>query len=172
MLTNILLERTFDPSRSVADVRERVRKSDWCYVTHRVDWRSSFLATNGRAMICWFAATDLESVRNALRQSGAETPVLWSGTVHEAADPPVPNVMVERSFQEPVPLTQIQSCMRAAQGCFEIHRVKFARRFISLDGKRMLCLYQAPDAESVRIAQREAALPADAVWAFDVLTPP
>jgi hypothetical protein len=35
----------------------------------------------------------------------------------------------------------------------------------------MLCLYQSPDAESVRAAQREAGLPVDRVWAFDRIAP-
>jgi hypothetical protein len=49
--------------------------------------------------------------------------------------------------------------------------VKFARTFFSADRRRMVCLYQAPDAESVRLAQREAAMPLDAVWAFERLGP-
>jgi acyl-CoA dehydrogenase len=39
--------------------------------------------------------------------------------------------------------------------------------FFAADRKRMLCLYHAPDAESVRLVQRESALPFNAVWAFD-----
>jgi hypothetical protein len=40
----------------------------------------------------------------------------------------------------------------------------------------MLCLYQAPDAESVRLAQHQANMPVDRVWAchnfmMDDLTP-
>jgi hypothetical protein len=30
----------------------------------------------------------------------------------------------------------------------------------------MICLYEAPDAESVRQAQREAGVPFDEAWAF------
>jgi hypothetical protein len=35
----------------------------------------------------------------------------------------------------------------------------------------MLCLYEAPDAESVRVAQREVALPHDSVWTFHTIGP-
>ena len=38
-------------------------------------------------------------------------------------------------------------------------------------GKRMLCFYEAPDAEAVRIAQREAAMPAEAIWACSTIMP-
>ena len=47
----------------------------------------------------------------------------------------------------------------------ELHRVTFLRTFFSLDCRRMLCLYQAPDAESVRLAQRQAGMPLERVWA-------
>jgi hypothetical protein len=48
--------------------------------------------------------------------------------------------------------------------------VTHTHSFFSLDGKRMLCFYDAPDAEAVRIAQREAAMPASAVWAGALIT--
>jgi hypothetical protein len=35
----------------------------------------------------------------------------------------------------------------------------------------MLCQYRAPDVESVRLAQREAGLPVDALWAFERIAP-
>jgi len=31
----------------------------------------------------------------------------------------------------------------------------------------MICMYHAPDAESVRLAQRQAGMPIDDVWAFE-----
>ncbi len=166
MPNSMFLLRTFNKPLSVADVHERARSSEWCYETHRVDWRGSFLATHGRTLLCWFSAVDGESVRIALRKSGADTQCVWPGTVHEADETAVPNVIVERSFQEPVTLAEIASVAHAAGGCFQAHRVRHARSFFSFDRKRMLCLYEAPDAESVRITQREATLPVDTVWSF------
>jgi len=171
MATNLFLTRTFDQPLSVADVCERVRTSEWCYAMHKVDWRGSFLAIDGQTMICWFTAADAESVRIALHKSGADTQFLWRGTVHDGREPLVPNVLVERSFEQPVTFAEIQSAAIAGAGCFRMHRVTHARTFFSLDRKHMLCLYGAPDAESVRIAQREVALPHDTVWAFHSITP-
>lgn len=171
MTTNLFFERTFNPPLTVADVHTRVRDSGWCYEMYKVDWRSSFLSADGRVMICWFTAPDTESVRAALRRSGADPQRLWAGTVHEAPESVVPNVLVERTFNEPVTLEQIQSIARGAAWCMETHHVRIARTFFSVDRKRMLCFYEAPDAESVRLAQREAAMPADTVWAFDRIGP-
>lgn len=171
MSINMFLLRTFHKPLSVADVHARAHSSDWCYNMHKVEWRGSYLSTNGRSLLCTFTAADAESVRLALRSSGADTRYLWPGTVHEAREPAVPTVLVERSFEAPVGFEEIASIAKAGSLCLQARRVKYARTFFSMDHKRMLCLYEAPDAESVRVAQREAGLPVDAVWAFHDVAP-
>jgi Nickel responsive protein SCO4226-like len=143
-----------------------------CFDLHRVRWHGSFLAAAGFDMVCWFSAVDAESIRIALRQNGVDMRRLWRGTVHYGPERVTPNVIVERSFEEPVNLEEVQAIEDASAGCLETHRVKFSRTFFSVDRKRMLCLYEAPDAESVRVAQREAAMPVDRVWAFTRIRPP
>lgn len=171
MSADLILERRFEPPLSPVDVLERASDSGWCFKMHRVQWEASYLASTGRTMICWFTAPDAEAARLALRRAGAEIARLWRGTVHDAPVAASPNVVVERSFTAPVVLDDIQAIESAAAWCLESHRVRFARTFFSADRKRMLCLYEAPDAESVRLAQREAAMPVDAVWAFRTLGP-
>jgi hypothetical protein len=114
---------------------------------------------------------DAELARVALGQIGSDTSRLWAGTVHEGPVPAVPNVLVERRFGEPVTIEEIQAIEDAGAWCLEAHDVKFARTFFSRDRKRMTCLYEAPDAESVRLAQREAAMPVEKVWAFRWVPP-
>ncbi len=171
MATNMFLERTFDAPLSVGEVLTLARQSRWCYDLYNVAWRGSFLAAGGRKMICWFTAPDAESTRIALRQTGSDIRVLWPGTVHKAPEPVVANVLVERSFDAPVAFEDIQAIEDAGSWCLEAHHVRFARTFFSSDRKRMVCLYEAPDAEAVRVAQREAGMPVEAVWAFDRIGP-
>jgi len=171
MPTHLILERVFDPPLTVADVHGRVRESAWCFEMHRVAWRASLLAADGQRMVCWFEAPDAESARIALRQSGAEIGRLWAGTVHDAPQSAVPNVLVERSFDEPVALEDIQAIEDALSWCLDAHGVRFARTFFAADRRRMLCLYEAPDAEAVRVAQRQASMPVSAVWAFTRIAP-
>jgi Nickel responsive protein SCO4226-like len=167
MKTNLFLERTFETPLTAEGVRALANGSAWCYQMYNVDWCGSFLAADGRKMLCWFAAPDTESARQALRKSGADTQLFWAGTVHGGPEPVTPNVLVERSFAEPVVYAQIQARARAGQWGLQAHRIELAHSFFAFDRRRMLCLYQAPDAESVRVAQREAAMPIDAVWAFE-----
>jgi len=170
-MTDVFLERRFEPAITPADVTSLARQGVDCLARHKVEWNASFLAMDGRRMLCWFVAPDAESARIALRQAGADVHVLWAGTVHDAPQPAVPNVLVTRAFPEPVTLEAIQAIEDAAAWCLDTHRVKFARTFFSRDRKRMICLYQAPDAEAVRLAQREAGMPLESVWPFHLIAP-
>lgn len=167
-MSEIFLERTFSPSIGQGDVLTMAHDAAGCMVRHRVDWECSMLSQDGKKMICWFRARDAESARIALRESGADTVRLWPGTVHDAPDPvPDPaNVIVERSFDEPVMLDEIQAIEDAGASCLETHNVRFVRTFFATTRRRMICLYLAPDAESVRVAQRQANMPFSAVWSF------
>lgn len=83
--------------------------------------------------------------------------------------PPRVQVVVERSFPEPVRFEDVQAKEDASAWCLEAHGVRFLRTFFSADRRRMICVYEAPDAESVRLANREAGLPFDAVWTASIL---
>jgi hypothetical protein len=165
-MTQLVLERTFEPPIDRQLVIGTVRSGAWCYEQHRVDWLGSLLSLDGRRMVCRFEARDTESLRQALRQMDADMRVLWHGSVHDAPGDREANVVVERSFAEPVSLDEVQAKEDAGQWCLDAHGVSFVRTFFSNDRKRMLCLYAAPDAEAVATAQRKAGMPVDRVWPF------
>jgi len=73
-------------------------------------------------------------------------------------------VIVERRFETPVELAAIQAIETAWPGCLETHRVRFIKSYFGHDRTQMVCLYEAPDAESVRAAQRQAGMPHESVW--------
>ena len=77
-------------------------------------------------------------------------------------------IAVERSFAEPQQFEPLQAAEDAARWCLDMHEVSFVKTFFALDGRRMICLYQAPDAEAVRRSQRMAGLPFDTVYAVVV----
>jgi hypothetical protein len=171
MTTNLFLERTFDEPLTRGDVLDGARESAQCFDLHRVRWHGSFLASDGRTMICHFSAADIESARLALRDPDVDLSRFWSGTIHQGASSAVPNVVVERSFAKPVQFEDIAKIGQGKAWCFETHRVHHTHSFFSLDRKRMLCFYDAPDTEAVRLAQREAAMPMAAAWACTPIVP-
>jgi hypothetical protein len=77
-------------------------------------------------------------------------------------------VVVERTFAEPVEFEVIQALEERGAWCLEAHRVRFLRTYFSADRRRMICVYEAPDAESVRLAQTKAEMPFDCVWTASV----
>ena len=170
-MTEMVLERDFDTPLTAQDVINLGEEAQGCFALHGVSWHQSFLAAGGRRLICWLSAADAESVRLALRQSGVGPHRVWQTTVHDAADPGAPhwsqaNVAVERVWEDPVLLDDIQAIEDAGAHCLQTWNVRFSRTFFSRDGTRMVCLYEAPDAESVRMAQRQAGMPFDRIWAF------
>jgi hypothetical protein len=173
-MIDIFLERRFDAALTTADFFALVMQAAGCLNLHRVEWQHSMLGAGGHRCICWFRGIDLESVRLALRTADIETRTLWSGSVHDAPDREQDqiaraNVVVERQFAEPVSLEHIQAIEDKGAHCLKMRNVEFMRTFFSLDRRRMLCLYEAPDAESVRDAQREAGMPVETVWTFQQL---
>jgi hypothetical protein len=175
-MTNVILERAYDEPITVADFAEMASQNAGCLDLHGVDWRQSLLSASGADLVCWFSAADLESIRIALRTSGIDLCDIWRGTVHDAPDVDAEdlaqaNVLVSRQFEEPVQLEDVQAIEDAGAGCLEVRDVKFVRTFFSTDRKRMLCLYRAPDVESVRQAQREAKMPFAEVWSVESIQP-
>lgn len=175
-MVEIFLERDFFPPVNHDYLREAWGGAIDCFNLHRVVWRGSLLSLDGCRLVCNFRAPDAESVRIALRKGGADIRRLWTGTVHDApslerftADSA--NVIVRRSFVQPVAVADVQAREDAAAWCLDVRHVKFVRTYFSRDRTRMLCLYHAPDAESVREAQRIAAMPMDDVWGFTALLP-
>lgn len=165
-MEHVFASREFDPPFSKADLFDLARRSEGCFGLHRIGWKSSYLALDGRSMLCHFRAPDLESARIAFRQTGSDASCLWPGTEH-IADPTLePNVLVERRFDEPADLEGLQAMEDANAWCLQSRRVTFSRTFFARDRKYMVCLYRAPDAESVRQAQLQAGLPVARVWAF------
>ena len=171
MTVTAFLERTFAEPLTPADVIEGGRESQWCFDLHRVQWHGSFLALDGRTMICSFSAPDMESARLAMRDPETDLSRFWPATRYAGAAAVTPNVVVERSFATPVRYEDIKALGAAKAWCLETYQVKHAHSAFSLDRKRMLCFYLAPDAEAVRNVQREAGAPFSAIWAGSSVIP-
>ena len=173
-MSELFLEREFAQALRAAMVRAASRnlEGNGCLQLHRVEWIGSLLSADGHRMVCRFRAPDAESVRIVLRTVGVEDMrCLWPGTLHERPglteeEGASANVLVRRRFAQPVSVEEIQALEDAGAWCLEARRVKFIRTYFSIDCKRMICLYRAPDAESVRQAQRQANMPVEDVWAF------
>ncbi len=73
-------------------------------------------------------------------------------------------LIVEHSFDPPLKEEDLNNISERLGPCLEQHKIKAMRSYVSDDGSRMLCVFEAPDAESVRIAHRTANVDFDSVW--------
>jgi hypothetical protein len=73
-------------------------------------------------------------------------------------------VLVERTFPEPIDPKQLLEAASRGHWCLELHNVTPVHSYMSADRLRMICVFMAPDAESVRKANTTAGLPFERVW--------
>ncbi len=170
-MANILVERTFDPALGEPDFYALAAAAMGCLEIYRVTWHESFLAGDGRTLLCRFEAPDAEALRLVTRNDHAQSKQVLAGSVHGPDMTGPANVVVTRSFDAPASMDELQAREEAAAWCLQEHRVTFKRSFFSADRRRMCCFYQAPDAESVRVAQRRAQMPVESVLACRNYTP-
>ena len=169
-MSHIFLERIFDDPVSTDAAAEMLRAGGTCLGIYNAQWRESMLSVDGKKMYCHFEAPDTEAMRNVMRFNNADYQAIWSSEIHDTGTEGEVNVVVERSWVEPVELEDIAAVEEEGAWCLEAHNVTFLRTFFAADHKRMICLYRAPDAESVRHSQSKANMPFDEVWAFQHLT--
>jgi hypothetical protein len=74
-------------------------------------------------------------------------------------------VIVERIYDPPITQAEIDEKMSGGPvPCYALRNVTHVMSVISLDGRRAICMYEAPDAASVRQASEENGDPFERVW--------
>ncbi len=80
-------------------------------------------------------------------------------------------LIVERAFEKPLGEAEHKAAADRLAPCLETYNVRWIRSYLSADRCRMICEYEAPDAEAVRIANRSAGVHFDRVWNANLLLP-
>jgi hypothetical protein len=73
-------------------------------------------------------------------------------------------IVAERVFADAQDFDGLRAREDAVSWCLATHRVQRVRTYLSSDRRHTVCLYDAPDAESVRVTQRAAGLPVEHAW--------
>jgi hypothetical protein len=76
--------------------------------------------------------------------------------------------MVEQVFTEPFTDERAAAVARQLDPCIEVRDGTWRRSSLSKDRLRMVCEFEAPDAESVREAFRSAGVPFERAWTAHV----
>jgi len=172
----VIFERIFEEPVSGAELLAMDTRNRWCFQAHAIQPKGHLVSRNGLRICCVLDAPDAESVRMAAQRAGVPPPDrVWSATVHgPLADIDAVSrrtgaanhgpVVVERSFAEPVRFDDVQSLEDRGAWCLSLNRVEFLVSYLALDRRRMICLYDAPDADSVARTNARLGLPFDRVW--------
>jgi len=78
-------------------------------------------------------------------------------------------VVVEREFEEPVCSDELEGMVENTRWCMELYGIKRLESLVSLDGRRAICIYEAPDLEAVRKANETGELPYVRIWSANVM---
>jgi hypothetical protein len=81
----------------------------------------------------------------------------------------MPRFLIERNFAE-----EVEATKDVANNIIRINDeegVKWLFSFLSPDKRKTYCLYEAPNAEAIRVAARRANLPADVVIEVSEIRP-
>jgi hypothetical protein len=80
-------------------------------------------------------------------------------------------LIMEKEFAPPLSAEVHDAESRRLDPCLEAHGVRWIRSFISTDRRRMICEFEAADAETVRDSFRSAGVAFVRVWAAEAFFP-
>ncbi len=118
----------------------------------------TYFSRDRRRMICLYEAPDAESVRLAAGEGRRAVRDGWAA----AGRPPRGRRARRRRdrgrahvLPRPFDEAAIRDAAAGGAWCLEQHGCRIVWTYLSGDGRRCLCVFEAPDAESVRQAQRQ-----------------
>ncbi|HEV8657643.1 MAG TPA: DUF4242 domain-containing protein [Thermoanaerobaculia bacterium] len=80
----------------------------------------------------------------------------------------MPSMVVEQTFDKPLTTDELNAMAKRVDPCLEAHGARWMRSYISSDRKRVICEFEAADAEKVRESYRSAGVTFERVWTADV----
>jgi len=171
----VLVERRFDQPVRLEDIQKLARESFWCLDIHKVHFLKTFFSRDRRRMLCLYEAPDAESVRLSQDQARLPYDRAWTCAHMQGAQPTAGGaselVVVERAFTTPVTREFVSAALKEVGWCLDLYGARYLESFLGADGTKMVCLFQAPDAESVRQANEKSQAPYTSVWTASVHPP-
>ncbi|HEX7062187.1 MAG TPA: hypothetical protein VF200_09460 [Woeseiaceae bacterium] len=172
-LSDVFYLRPMDPPLTPAATLEMGRQADGCFGLHGVAWMQSFLATDGRRMLCWYRAPDAESARIALRELGAELRGVWPGRVLGNVEPRDSSLSKVNVIAELLPAGAIgkEALLDRLHGV-TADFAEIACAFLSNRRDRLVCLLSGDNADAIGQALAADGFGAARAWPCRVVTPP
>jgi hypothetical protein len=81
----------------------------------------------------------------------------------------MPFMIVETVFDPPATEADMDAIAAKLEPCLEGHDVRWVRSYMSLDRRRRVCVFEAADADSVRVSYRSAGVQFERVWPAEAI---
>jgi hypothetical protein len=162
----VVVERSFAEPVAFEDIQAIEKRGAGCLDSHGVRFLKSYFSRDRRRMICLYEAPDAESVRLAERKAGVPFEKAWTARPLRHSGPELSGdaVVVERDLPWPTDETAIRDAVARGSQCLEERGCRTVWTYLSTDGRRCVCVFAAPDAESVRESQRQIRMPFETAW--------
>jgi hypothetical protein len=80
------------------------------------------------------------------------------------------HMIVETVFDPPITDAEFDAMADQLAPCLEGRGVRWVRSYMSVDRRRRVCVFEAPDAEAVRSSYRSAGVAFERVWPAEEIT--
>jgi hypothetical protein len=177
----VMIEQEFSSPLTAEDIVRPAAKTLSCMELYGANPRHHYLARGGLHCMCAFEAPDAEAVRSAYRLAGAGVPKgIWAASIHPEdrigaihapvrQNPDFTLVLVERIFADPINYAEVKSVEEVGARSSDPGAVCFLRSYFSSNRKRLVCVYEAPDVESVGTISRHAGLTFGRAWSAELV---
>ena len=78
------------------------------------------------------------------------------------------HLIVEQTFATPLTDEEHARVGERLDTCLQAYNARWMRSYLSADRRRMVCAFEAPDAEAVRASYHSAGVAFDRVWTAEV----
>jgi hypothetical protein len=128
----------------------------------------ALVSLDGRRLLALLDGASPDAIERVRRNVGGQT-LVWQANAMASAFPGALGpgkcqVVVERRFDSPASTEWVRAGQNRCAPCLSVHRARLIGSYLSVDQRRMLCLFEANDAESLRQASRSMGLPVARIW--------
>ena len=82
----------------------------------------------------------------------------------------MPTIVLEHRFEDrEFDENRYAEAQQSNRGCMDAHDVRHVISYLTPDMRRMICIFEAPDAEAVRRMSRQLGYSYDVVWQATVV---
>jgi uncharacterized protein DUF4242 len=165
----VVVERTFEYPVQFKDIHAIDGSGSWCRSSQGLRFLKTLFSRDRLRMLCLYEAPDVETVRVAEGQARTTFDRAWTCSQLQIGSPGDPSsaaeyVVVERRFPQPVTPEFFANALREKGWCLDLHRTEYVEGYLATDGLQAVCVFRAPDAESVRLANNQAGVPYAKIW--------